>query len=61
VTADQETLDEALFTGPRVFVHVGCQGWVRFRLSGPWCLRCQAGPLRVDEYAKPSARAERAA
>jgi hypothetical protein len=51
----QETLDQAITrpSVPRVFAHVGCGGWVIFELAGGYCLTCQAGPLKVTEYAKP--------
>lgn len=55
--AIQETLDQAL-TKPsarRVFTHDGCGGWVLFDLQGGWCLHCDAGPLHVGEYGKPTA------
>ena len=61
----QESLDQALVSPgvPRVFIHVtgGCNGWVIFGLAGGKCLECGKHPVPVAEYAKPSARAERAA
>jgi len=37
----------------RIWVHVGCGGWVLFRIEGGFCLSCEAGPLHVGEYEKP--------
>ena len=56
MTAVQETLDQALIQPAtrRVWVHVGCGGWVLFRVAGGTCLSCGAGPLHPAEYAKPS-------
>lgn len=55
--AIQETIDQALIrpSVPRVFIHLDCGGWVLWDLSGGYCLECAAGPLGVDEYAKPTA------
>ena len=52
----QETLDQALIQPAtrRVWVHVGCGGWVLFRVPGGFCVSCEAGPLHPAEYAKPS-------
>ena len=51
----QETLEQAAVrpSVPRVFVHLGCGGWVLFSLAGGKCLECGAGPLKPREYAKP--------
>ena len=61
----QETIDQALISPrvPRVFIHLtgGCNGWVLFDLRGGKCLQCGTHPVPEGEYAKPSARAERAA
>lgn len=55
MTAVQESLLDALIQPktPRVFTHVGCGGWVLFRVDGGHCLTCQAGPLHVGDYQKP--------
>jgi len=31
----------------RIWVHVGCGGWVLFRIEGGFCLSGEAGPLHV--------------
>jgi hypothetical protein len=51
----QETLGQALTrpSVPRVFVHLGCGGYVLWDLRGGYCLHCEAGPLKPAEYAKP--------
>jgi hypothetical protein len=53
----QQTITQAL-TRPserRVWIHVGCGGWVLFDLRGGFCLHCQAGPLCPGDYEKPAA------
>jgi hypothetical protein len=52
----QETLDQALIMPGRrrIWIHVGCGGFVLFRVPGGFCLSCEAGPLHPAEYAKPS-------
>lgn len=52
----QETLNQALFrpSVPRVFIHVGCGGWVLFEIPGGRCLECGAFPVRPGQYAKPA-------
>lgn len=59
----QESLEQALDRPgvPRVWIHVGCAGWVLFRVAGGWCLSCEAGPLKPGQYAKPGETAASAA
>jgi hypothetical protein len=54
-SAVQETLDQAAVrpSVPRVFVHLGCGGYMLWSLAGGFCLQCKAGPLKPAEYAKP--------
>jgi hypothetical protein len=55
----QETLAEsAARDTERIWVHDGCGGgWVRFTLRGGFCMRCDAGPLKSAQYAKPGGAA----
>ena len=46
---------------PRVWVHVGCGGWVLFELRGGFCQHCGAGPVPPGEYRKPGDLAAKAA
>ena len=52
----QETIGQALVRPSvrRIWAHVECGGWVLFEVRGGFCLSCGAGPLGVDEYAKPA-------
>jgi hypothetical protein len=54
-TLVQDTLEQALVrpSARRIWVHLECGGWVLFSLAGGFCLECDAGPLRPEEYAKP--------
>lgn len=55
----QETITEALVqpAARRIWVHVGCGGWVLFDLQGGYCLTCGATRLRSGQYEKPQAAA----
>jgi len=55
----QETITEALIrpAARRIWMHVGCGGWVLFDLAGGQCLSCGTGPLHAGEYEKPQAAA----